>query len=117
MGQKLNRAAEGDEVWVALNHVKAEHWEKHKEFVLKILIPAAEQVVPAEMGHTRFLYSDEPNEDGSFTSVFLMDPVIQDGNYEILDILKQVHGEQQAEQYYKLWAADQVGYSLKQSPW
>jgi len=84
---------------------------------LNILIPAAEKVVPTEMGHTRFLYQTEPNEDGSYTSVFLMDPVIKDGNYDISDILKKVYGDEQGEEYRKLWAADQVGYSVQQSPW
>ena len=117
MDQKHKRAVEGDEVWVLLNHVKADKWEEHKDFVLNILIPAAEKIVPKEMGHTRFLYPTEPNEDGTYTSVFLMDPVVQDGNYDILDILKKEYGEEQAEQYYERWATDQVGFSVIQSPW
>jgi hypothetical protein len=69
------------------------------------------------MAQTRFLYSDEPNENGNYTSVFLMDPVVQDGNYSILDILKQEYGEEQGEEYFKGWAAEQVGFSVKQSTW
>jgi len=117
MSKKLNRATEEDEVWVLLNHVKAEDWENHKNFVLNILIPAAEKVVPNEMGHTRFLYQTEPNEDGSYTSIWLMDPVIKDGNYDISKILKKAYGDEKGEEYYKLWAVNQVGFSVKQSPW
>lgn len=46
-----------------------------------------------------------------------MDPVVQDGNYDILDILKKEYGEERAEQLFKRWGADQVGYSVIQSPW
>jgi hypothetical protein len=117
MDQKHHRAVEGDEVWVALNHVNADKWEEHKDFVLNILIPAAEKIVPTEMANTRFLVPDDSNEDGTFTSIFLMDPVIRDGNYDILDILKKEYGEEQAEQYFKRWVVDQVGFNVKQSPW
>jgi len=47
----------------------------------------------------------------------IQDDIIQDGNYDVLDILKKEYGEEQAEQYFKRWAADQVGFSVKQSPW
>ncbi|MGD9092577.1 MAG: hypothetical protein PVF74_06995 [Anaerolineales bacterium] len=117
MAEKHKRAVNGEEVWVVLNHVKVEDWAKHKDFVLNILIPAAEKFAPNEMAHTRFLYQTEPNKDGHYTLVFLMDPVIEDGNYDILDILKQEYGDEQAEAYFERWSADQVGYSVQQSPW
>ena len=117
MAETHKRAVEGDQVWVVLNHVKAENWEEHKDFVLNILIPAAEKIVPHEMGHTRFLYQTEPNEDDNYTSVFLMDPVVEDGNYDILEILKKAYGDEQAEVYHKRFFADQVAYGLQQSPW
>ena len=117
MDQKHNRAAEGDEVWVILKHVEADKWEDHKDFVINIFIPAAEKVAPTEMANTRFLVPTEPNENGTYTSIFLMDPVIKDGNYTILDILTKEYGEKQAEHYYTRWATDQVGFSVKQSPW
>ena len=48
-----------------------------------------------------------------------MDPVVENGNYSILDILKRAYGEIQGEEYYKLWTeplvTDQVGYSVIQS--
>ena len=121
MAQKQKRAVEGDEVWVILNHVKADQWEKHKDLVVNILLPAAEKIVPAEMGQTRYLYSTEANEDGTYTSVFLMDPVVADGNYDITDILKRALGDEQGQAYSNRWeetlATDQVGFSVKQSPW
>jgi hypothetical protein len=121
MNQTYKRASEGDEVWVVLNHVNADQWEKHKEFVMNTLIPAAQKIVPDEMGQTRFLYESEPNEDGTYTSVFLMDPVIGNGNYNIEDILKKAHGDEQGQVYTQKWletlAVDQVDFPVKQSPW
>jgi hypothetical protein len=121
MNQNHKRAVEGNEVWVVLNHVKADQWEVHKNLVTKIIMPAAEKIVPAEVGQTRFLYAIEPNEDGTYTSVFLMDPAIENGNYNIEDILKKAHGDEQGQAYREQWVetlvADQLGYTLKQSPW
>ena len=117
MERKRNRAVEGDEVWVILNHVKAEHWEEYKDFVLNIFIPAAEKIEPSEMANTRFLYSDEPNEEGMCTSIWLMDPVVQDGNYSIENILKQEYGEEQGQEYFRMFNAEQVGFRVQQSPW
>jgi hypothetical protein len=121
MGKTHNRASEGDQVRVVLQHVKADQWEVHKDFVMNILIPAAEKIAPTEMANLRFLYPTEPNEDGTYTSIWLMDPVIEEGNYQILDILQKVYGDQQGEEYYKLWkeplASPQVGYGVMQSAW
>ena len=121
MDQKHKRAVGGDEVRVVLNHVKTDQWEKHKDIVMNILFPAAQKIVPAEMGQTRFLYATEANEDGTYTSVFLMDPVVENGNYTIEDILKKAHGDEQGQAYTEQWqeslATDQLGYGVKQSPW
>ena len=124
MNQKdseLNRAAKGDEVWVLLNHVKADKWEQHKDFVLNILLPAAKKVAPTEMANSRFLYTTDQNEDGTYTSIWLIDPVIENGNYNMQDCLKMAHGDEKGEEYFQLWteslATDQVDYSVIQSPW
>ncbi len=113
------RAAKGEQMWVLLNHVKADKWEQHEHFVHHILMPAAEKVDPAAFRHTRFLHPAEQNEDGTYTSVWLMDPVIEGADYDILGLLTKAYGEEQAKQYVQLWeeslASPQVGYSLIQS--
>ena len=115
------RAVEGERMWVLLNHVKADKWEQHRHFVHDILVPAIEKAEPSVLRHTRVLYPAERNEDGTYTSVFLMDPVIEDADYDILSLLKKAYGEEQAEEYILLWseslAGPQVGYDLFQSPW
>ena len=113
------RAAEGEQMWVVLNHVKADKWEQHEHFVHNILMPAAEKVDPAAFRHTRFLHPAEQNEDGTYTSVWLMDPVIEGADYDILSLLKKAYGEDKAEEYVQLWneslVSPQVGYVLIQS--
>jgi|SRR5215207_7888985 len=113
------RAAKGERMWVLLNHVKADKLEQHKHFVQDILMPAVEKVDPAAFRHTRFLSPAEPNEDGTFTSVFLMDPLIEDADYTFLGVLTKAYGEEQAKEYIKLWeeaeASPQVSYSLTQT--
>jgi hypothetical protein len=58
MGRKKNvacemvRAAEGERMWVLLNHVKADKWEQHERFVHHILMPAVEKVDPSALPHT-----------------------------------------------------------------
>lgn len=113
------RAAKGERMWVLLNHVKADKWEQHEHFVHNILMPAAEKVDPAAFRHTRFLHPAEQNEDGTYTSVWLMDPVIEGADYDILSLLKKAYGEDKAEEYLQLWneslVSPQVGYELIQS--
>jgi hypothetical protein len=108
-------------MWVLLNHVRVDRWEQHAHFVHHILMPAIEKVEPSALRHTRFLHPAEQNEDGTYTSVFLMDPLIEDADYDILSLLTKAYGEDKAEEYIQLWgeslASPQVGYALIQSPW
>lgn len=113
------RAAQNEPVWVMVNHVKADKWEQHKHFIHDLLMPAAEKVDPAAFRHTRVLHPAEQNEDGTYTSVFIMDPVIKSADYNILNLLKRAYGIDKADEYFQLWmdslASPQTGYELIQS--
>ena len=115
------RAVEGERMWVLLNHVEADKWEQHQRFVHDVLVPAMEKVEPFALRHVRFLHPAEQNEDGTYTSVFLMDPLVEDADYDILSLLTKAYGKEKAEEYVQLWgenlAGPQVGYDLFQSPW
>ncbi|MHC4434722.1 MAG: hypothetical protein ACYTBS_23025 [Planctomycetota bacterium] len=121
MAHETIRAAEGERMWVLLNHVRADRWEQHAHFVHDILMPAIEKVEPSALQHTRFLHPAEQNEDGTYTSVFLMAPLVEGADYDILNLLTKAYGEDKAEEYIQLWgeslASPQVGYDLVQSPW
>ena len=115
------RAVGGEQMWVLLNHVKADKWEQHEHFVHDILMPAAEKVDPGSFRHTRVLLPAEPNEDGTYTSVFLVDPLIEGADYTFIGLLTKAYGEEKAKEYIQLWddarASPQVGYSVVQSAW
>jgi|SRR6266545_3266803 len=115
------RAVNGEQMWIRLNHVKADKRELFERFIHDILRPAVEQVEPAMFRQVRFLHPTEPNEDGTYTYVFLMDPLIEGANYGIVHLLKRAYGEEQAAAYDQMWdeavASPQTGYELIQSPW
>ena len=71
------RAANGEPMWIRLNYVKADKRELFEHFIHDILRPAVERVEPDMARQVRFLHPTEPNEDGTYTYVFLMDPVIE----------------------------------------
>jgi hypothetical protein len=115
------RATEGERVSVWVNHVKADKWEQHEHFVHDILKPATEQVDAPAFRHTRFLHPRRQNEDGTYTSAWLMDPLLEGRDYQILRLLQKAYGEAKGEEYYQLWTdslvCSQVGYRFLQSSW
>jgi len=108
-------------MWVLLNHVRADKWEQYEHFVHDVLMPAVRKVEPSTLRHTRFLHPAEQNEDGTYTSVLLMDPLVEGADYDILSLLEKAYGKEKAEEYIQLWneslAGLQVGYDLTQSSW
>ena len=121
LARETIRATDGERMWVLLNHVKVDKWEQHEHFVHNILMPAAEKADQTAFRHTRFLHPAEQNEDGTYTSIWIMDPHIESADYDIPRLLKKAYGEEQGEEYIQLWgeslAGPQVGYELIQSPW
>jgi hypothetical protein len=119
--EATRRAAVGERVWVLLNRVKADKRELHEKFVHDVLRPAALQVSPTIMQKVRFLHPTEPNEDGTYTYIFLMDPVVDGADYSIENLLKQVHGEEKGQEYNQMWldslTEEQTGYEVTESSW
>jgi hypothetical protein len=117
----IGRAATGERVWVLLNRVKADKRELHEKFVHEILRPAAVHIDPAIVSKVRFLHPTEPNEDGTYTYFFLMDPYVEDAEYDIESLLKQVYGAEKAQEYMHMWldslAEPQSGYEVIESSW
>jgi len=115
------RATNGERIWVLLNRVKADKRELHEKFVHEILRPAALQVDPAIVAKVRFLHPTEPNEDGTYTYFFLMDPYVEGAQYDIESLLKQIHGVEKAHEYMQMWldslAEPQSGYEVTESSW
>ena len=114
------RASQGQPMWVLVNHVKANRREAFERFVHDILRPMAEQTSMDQFRQTRFLHPTATNEDGTYTYVFLMDPLVVGADYTF-EGFKQFYGEEKAREYEQIWeeafARPQEAYELIQSSW
>ena len=115
------RAHAGEDVWVLLNQVRAEKCEAFEHFLYSILMPAIAHTHPETYNKVRLLHPSLPNRDGTYTYIFLMDPVVTDGIYNIGSILHEFYNSELAEEYMKIWtevqAAPHVEYDMIQSDW
>lgn len=115
------RAHQGEDVWVVLNHIRAEKREAFEHFLHTILMPAVAHVHPETYNKVRILHPRMPNKDGSYAYIFLMDPIVQDGIYDIGAILHEFYQSDLADEYMKIWdealVSPQVEYEMVQSEW
>jgi hypothetical protein len=115
------RAHQGEDIWVVLNHVRAEKRKAFEHFLHSILMPAIAHVHPETYNKVRVLHPTKPNGNGTYTYIFLMDPVVPDGIYDISSILHEFYKPELANEYMKIWnealVSPQVGYDLVQSTW
>jgi hypothetical protein len=115
------RAHEGEDMWVILTHIRAEKREVFEHFLHSILMPATAHVEPEVYNKVRVLHPTMPNKDGTYTFIFLMDPLVLEGEYNVENILLEFYKPDQAKEYLKIWedsqAAPQVEFDMKQSAW
>ena len=115
------RAHEGEPMWVLLNTIRPEKRKVFEHFLDAILMPAVAHTHPEVFSKTRVLYPSTPNEAGTYTYIFLMDPVVLDGIYNISSILHEFYKPEQADEYMKIWdealVSPQVEYDMIQSAW
>ncbi len=115
------RAHKGEGLWVVLNHIRAEKREGFEYFLHSILMPAIAHTHPETYNSVRVLHPTRQNEDGTFTFVFLMDPVIPGAIYDINEILHEYYKPELANEYMKIWdeslATPQLEYEVVQSAW
>jgi hypothetical protein len=117
------QAAEGAEVWVVVNTIKADKREQFEKFVFEIFWPAGMKKLTGmqrkAFEYTRVLAPTKANDDGTWSYVYLMDPVFKDSNYDIETLLKQLFGEEKAREYGQMleetYAKPQFDYILKQT--
>ena len=115
--------ATGDEVWVVVNTIKADKREQFEKFVFEIFWPAAKKLSLADQKvfkATRVLTPTQANEDGTYSYLFIMDPVIPGADYSIEKFLIKMYGKEKAAEYNKMFdetaVKPQIGYTQKQSP-
>jgi hypothetical protein len=101
------RAATGDTVWVLVNRIKAEKREQFESFVNTfwtsgLKLGETDPTVGRVFRQTRVLNPTRPNADGTYNYIFIMDPVIPGGNYDIEATLKRMYPADEAARRFKM---------------
>jgi hypothetical protein len=119
--REIVRAKEGEKMWVLLNYIKADKCGQFEHFVHDILMPAAQRIEPETYYKVRILHPTRQNEDGTFTYVFLMDPLIPDADYSFEYLLHKAYPPEKVEEFLQMeeeaYAFPQVEFEVTQSVW
>ncbi|MGQ8337028.1 YybH family protein [Sunxiuqinia sp. A32] len=99
---KVARAAANDTVWVVWNVVKKDKVAQFEDFNFNYLDPAAKEFYPELRSTVRILRPVSPNDDGTSTYVYLMDPAI-DREYSMKPPLEAKYGSEKADEYLKMF--------------
>ena len=101
------RAAPGDTLYVIEHFVRADRRAQFERFLAASYWPAVRRLAATDSGsarvlrQTRVLYPLRANEDGSYSYVFLTDPVVRGESYNILEQLRRVYSPQETERRYR----------------
>jgi hypothetical protein len=115
-------AKEGDTVWVLINHVKGDKKEQFERFVHEVFWDGSARLSQEDQRvfkQTRVLHPIQQEKDGSYNYIFIMDPVLKGGNYDIRQLLDKIYKPEKAAEYEKLYndavIGDQTAYVMVQS--
>ena len=121
-GADRYRAVEEEPVMVLVNRIKADKKEVFEELIYNDIQKNSKEAggfLAEVTSSVRILNPINPDEDGNFTYVFIMDPIIKGVDYSIESVLVQFFDEEVANEKVKLWAdcyvEPQYGYSLTQN--
>jgi hypothetical protein len=113
-------------MWVVLNHVKADQRAAFETFAFERLLPALKKAAASDQlakklrSQTRMLVPKEANADGTYTYIWLMDPVVPGADYSYRAILEKGHSKQEADAAIALvesaMASPPVAYTVSSSP-
>lgn len=101
------RAAPGDTMYVIEHFVRADRRAQFERFLTDSYWPAVRRLAATDsasahvLRQTRVLYPLRANEDGSYSYVFLTDPVVRGESYNILEQLRRVYSPQETERRYR----------------
>ena len=105
----MARAGEGQPVAVMVNRIAADKREPFEAFIRDFQADLAANLEEGKdrpgdreaFELTRFLVPTRPNEDGTYTYVFLADPYVAEADYGILDFLRLRYDEEEAQRRYR----------------
>ena len=99
------RAQEGDQVWLIVNYVKADSKQAFEQFMedifFKTLTMSRSPERAEQYRKTRFLKPAQQNEDGTWTYVFIMDPVVANANYDIEKLFQEQYSPEKSTELFK----------------
>lgn len=110
-GKDTYRAIEGESAWIALNKVAADKREVFEKFIYEVLFDKVIELGGLNelvLNNMRILHPAGANEDGSYTYVFMADPIIPGVNYTIMHYLVQVYDEEEAKEKMKMFSESLV---------
>ncbi len=106
---------------VLLNHIKTDRCQEFERFMHEIIKQIAVRSEPGVLNRTRILHTTGPNKDGTYTYIFLMDPVVSDRVYGFEELMSLSYPSEEIEELGKLFfeslVSSQVGYEVIQTAW
>lgn len=97
------RASEGETVWVVWNKIKADKVTQFEDFTFSYLEPAIAENFPLSRSTVRSLRPVEPNNDGTYTYFYLMDPANSPDGYGMATFLTAKYGKEKSDEYMKMF--------------
>jgi len=88
---------------MAINHILPAKSASFEMMNKTIILPAFKRNDIDVYNSLQFLSPEGPNEDGTYTFVYVAKPYLKDRNYDILDILIAEYGRPRAEEYFDIW--------------
>lgn len=113
-------ARPGDSVWIFINHVKPDKRAQFEKFVHEVFWPMAQKLNKSEHRYfekTRVLSPVAPEADGTYSYLFIMDPVLPGSSYELEPYLKKMFGDKWQEygtMFGETQAREQTAYRVVQ---
>lgn len=98
------RAMAKDTVMMVLNYVKADKVAQFEEFNTNYLALAASELNAQTKRTVRTQKSADPNKDGTYTYIYLMDPYVGTNNYDLFQNLSAKYGEEKGKEYMKMYS-------------
>lgn len=91
---------------VVVNVVKADKKQQFEDYVNKFWaaldkVGASDPTVKRTGVQTRFLFPAGANEDGTYTFIFLMDPLVQGADYSMRNILEKALTPEEADRLFQ----------------
>lgn len=116
------RAKEGEKVWIMINKVKADVKEEYEKYMTDVfydlLLTTQTAKLQEQYKTSRWLTGTKENEDGTWNYVFIMDPVVEDGDYRFEPLFMEKYEEEEAKkliaQYNSFMAEPMTFYELTQ---